>query len=570
MTLLRRVGITAAIAVLAASAWVWWNRPRPVDMARYAPSDALIYLECNNLLDIGEALVETKAWKDLIPLMGHARPPLPGGFLRRVISWTGIGPAHYVILARAQVAAVMLDLGAREEGQTLTVKPEAAIIIETHTSQYRTRSVVDEALKRFAQTAYPGAELRRQDIDGVEVIIWSTASGDRQIAAAVIGSLVIVGNNERVVKTCLDVHRGLRPNLSGQAELTQMRQSLGASDALAFGFVSSLNAGRLISAAAPILLGTGPADSHFDRLVASGASKVLTGAGWSSRATKGGIEDRYLFSLNQNLVARLRPFFRSTELTPGPLTLLPHDTYSLTLYKFEDPLGVWRALQTGVSGQLDTLSAIVFTSLLKSGLISYGIDDPEKFLGTVGPELITARLASDSEKSILIARIRDETALKRFLLDSSDSNQDSKDNNVKLIALDGKTFAVGFLNGNVVIGEPNDVRRCLETGAARTSTSDVEQMLNGILHNSTSAEVVSSAGVVSSASDNRRVMNFVESVARANGNSQLPETSLLIGKVEALPHSTTTTTLGDQGLERITHSPFGQLGAIVSLLFPER
>ncbi len=566
MSLLKRLLPVAIIIVLVASAWLWWNRPRKTDMARYAPSDALIYLECNSLLDIGEAIVNTKAWRELTPFLETAGRPLPGRWLRRLISWTGVGPVPSVILARAQVAAVMLDLGATEDGQTLTVKPEAAILIETHTKERRIRPVVEDALKRFAESAYEAPALRKNYVDGAELIIWHAASGNSQFVATINGSLVIVGNNERAVKACLDVVRGLRPSLQDHPEMPRMRQNLHADKALAFGFVSSANSARLVSEAAPLVLGMAPGDPRFDRIIAGGASRLLTGAGWSSRFSSGGFEDRYLLSLNPSLVSRLQPTFRATNVGLGALASLPEDFYSVTVYKFEDPLATWRALQTGVSGQLDTLPAIMFTSLLKSGLTSYGIEDPEKLLSAMGPELITARLTRDSEKSVLIAQVRDESALRQLLIGSSGSNRNSG-GYAELIEIPGKLMAVSFLNGIVLIGQPNDVRRCLEAaskGDARLGNTRLKE-LESFLRNADSASVATYAN------DEKRVIDFLQSILRANGrSSKIPESSTLIRKLQSLPYSATETTLSEMGLERRTESPLGQLGTLVSLLFPER
>lgn len=569
MTLIKRLGIFTAVAILIASAWIWWNRPRQVDMARYAPSDSLVYVECNGVLNIGEALVNTKAWRELSPLIGPAKFPLPGSFLRRVMSWTGIGPAPSVILARAQVAAVMVDLGAIEKGQTLTVKPELAILIETHTSEARIRPVVENALNRFAESAYPGAQLRRHQMEGAEFIVWNSATAGRQIAATIVGSLVIVGNSENAVRTCLNVHRGLRPSLSGNAELHQMRNSLGADQSLAFGFVSSSNAARLAAATAPILLGMSPGDTNFERLLAGGASKLLSGVGWSSRAVSDGVEDRYLFTLDAGLVSGIRPSFHSTEISLAQMSLLPGDTYSLSVYRFEEPLAVWRAFQTAVSSRLDTLSAIVFTTLFKSGLASYGIDEPEKFLSTVGPEIITARLTPDSEKPLLIARIRDETALRQFLSDSLRFNKEIGDNQLHLVDADGQVLAVGFSNQSVLIGQPHEVRKCLEGAAAGSTTTNSKRFdgLQNLLQQTNPAEVVTSTN------DRERVIDFVRSVARVNGNFEgnfePTDSPALINKLDALAYSTSRTTLAERGFERTTLSPFGQFGAFVALLVPD-
>ena len=245
MKLRRWFSAIAFTVILVVAAWLWWNRPHQSDMAGYAPADALIYLECNSLLDAVAAIASTDAWKELSPLLGKAGSP-PNRWLTRAVSWTGIGPTRTVIIARAQLATVMLDLGAKEQGETLTIKPEAAILIETHTAERRIRPTVEEALKLFAEQSYRQPTLKRTDVGGTEILVWSAPTSERQIVATIDGTLVIVGNTERAVKTCLEVRRGQRPSLKNHPEMQQMRGQLASSDTLAFGFISSSNAARLL------------------------------------------------------------------------------------------------------------------------------------------------------------------------------------------------------------------------------------------------------------------------------------------------------------------------------------
>jgi hypothetical protein len=562
MRLFKKVLLIVAIAVMAASVWVWWNRPRRVDMAAYAPSDALVYIECNSLLDVGESIVNTKAWRELWPLLDAGNPRPPRSWLRRVISWTGIASTETVILTRSQVAAVMLDLGASERGENLTIKPEAAILVQTHTSERRIRPVIKDAVRRFAEAALPGATMQERDASGAEVMVWSAPAKDRHIVATINGSLVIVGNSERAVQACLDAQRGLRPNLQSHPELQQMRQTLGAEQALGFGFVSSTNSARLITAAAPLVTGTAPGDLRFDRVIAGGASKILSGIGWSSRAVQGHIEDRYVFLLTPNLVSRLHPFFQPPEPKLELLEMLPENVYSVTFYNFEDPIATWKGVQMHVSAQLDTLSAIVFTSVFKTALSSYGIEDPEKFLQTVGPDIVTARLEGFSERSVLIAPIRDEAAL-RQILRAQFGPQAQSFRDGELVEIPGKQIGVTFMDGNVILGNDLEVKMCVGALMLRRTASNTVKRLTETTGDSNSASITTYTR------DDERVLSFFRGIARAESRT-FDKSPDLQSKLEQLPYASTRTTLSDRGLERKTVSSLGQFGNVVPLLFPER
>jgi hypothetical protein len=154
MKIFRRVLLAAVLLLLIALVWIWLSRPQQIDMSAYAPASALVYLESNSLMDVADGVASTDTWKSVRPLLGNIKNTWPGARTRRLIALTGLGPTSSVILTRAQVAMVMLDLGAREEGDTMTLKPEAAMLIETHTSKRRIAGTVEEALQSFAEKFY--------------------------------------------------------------------------------------------------------------------------------------------------------------------------------------------------------------------------------------------------------------------------------------------------------------------------------------------------------------------------------------------------------------------------------
>ncbi len=566
MKLMRWFPAIAFTVILVVAAWVWWNRPPSNDMANYAPADALVYLECNSLLDVVDAIASTDAWKELSPLLETSGNQPPNRWLTRVISWTGFAPTRTVILARAQLATVMLDLGAKEQGETLTIKPEAAILIETHTTERRIRPTVEEALRLFAEKSYRQPTLKKTNVVGSEFLVWSAPTSARQIVATIDGTLVIIGNSERAVKTCLEVRRGQRPSLRSHPEMQRMRRHLAAADTLAFGFISSSNAARLFSLVAPLLFGRAPGDARFDRIIGTSASKVLAGVGWSSRVSSGGIEDHYLFSLQSTLVSRLQQHFRPANTPIQVFDMLPSDVHSVSVYRFENPAATWQLLETTLSSQLDTLSSILVTSLLKSALTPYGIEDPERFLNLIGPELNTVRLTRETEQSTLVAQVRDEASLRQLLLGPGGRNlKHSSIGEAELIQIPGKMLAVSFLKARVLIGPPADLQLHLQAATGNRATPDQVKKLEYFLGRSNSASVVTYT------LESDRVRKFVQAISRANGGTTAArESTELSRKIEQLPYSATETTLGDQGLERITRSSFGQFATLIPLVFSEQ
>lgn len=520
-------------------------------MAAYAPASALIYFESNSLMDVADGISATDSWKVVKPLIGETKSDWASPQTRRLIAWTGIGPAQSVILARAQIAMVMLDLGTREQGDTVTLKPEAAVLIETHTSKRRIKSTVEETLSKFAERSYGQPTFKRNETEGDEFLIWTSPGNDRQIVAALDGSLVIVANSERAVKACLEARRGRRPNLRSDWELQQMRRNLAADTALAFGFVSSAHTAELLALGTPLLFGRAPGGMQFDRLIANNAPKILGSAGWSARRVGGAIEDHYFFALQSSVISRMRPLFQTSVPPTSAFAFIPEDFHSLTVYSFKEPAQTWQGLQSTLSSQLDTLSAVILSSVLRSALLPYGVQDPERFLSFVGPEIMTARLKPDAQESILIAQVREEAGLRELLKNSTNQGQDSSE----------RERAVHFQDGYVLIGSPDDVQRCVQS-PAKTSKATPAKLGHFGLNPAT-------ANIVTYANDSQRVANFISALARAQGrSSQANEATGLRNDIQ-LPYSVTTTSLSELGLDRRTQSAFGQFSALVPLLFPK-
>jgi len=562
----RWILLFAALVLVVIAVWLWLVRPRQVDMAAYAPAESLLYLEANRPLDVVETVSETEAWKAFAKIMGNPPSAPRSHLLESFVRWTGIGPIQSVIFSRAQVAVVVTDLGTTESGDTLKVKSEGAILIETHTAERRIRPPFEQALKTLAEKTYGRATPRRVTIDGVEFSEWIAADSSRQIVGTVAGSLIIIGTNEHAVQDCLAVSQGRRPALKDDPELNRLRLQLAGDRALSFGYVPAGKSARLLAVGIPVLLGRAPGDSEFQRLITTGAAKVFGSLGWSSRPYLTGIEDRYLIGLQPSVVAHLKPNFGSTGVAPRIQRVVPNDVYSVTSYRFAIPAAAWLSLKTAVSSQVDAFSTIVFSTLLKSALLSYGIDDPDTFLGAVDGELFTLRLDENDERSILIAGVRDRAILQQMIMKKmSLTPRVSGEQRAELFEDSAGDFAASLTNEFVILGTPADVRHYAETSGTPTAALSAESLNRMSFFSSSS----NSANVVTYTNDEGRVRSFFVTFMAAKGAPPVASTRI-DGAIGGLPYSVTETTLGDSGLERTTRSPLGQFSTLLPLLFPDQ
>ncbi|HWN12116.1 MAG TPA: hypothetical protein VNO50_22995 [Pyrinomonadaceae bacterium] len=549
---------------VVAAAWLWWVKPRQVDMAAHAPANSILYLEANSPAKIAQSLQNTEAWKLVHDLAGTEPEPLQSSWLQELVAWTGIGPVESVILARAQVAVVVTDLGATEDSDTLRIKPEGALIIETKTSERRIRPVIDNAARKLAEITYGKPELRSTNIDGFDFSEWVSPDGTRQIVVVVVGSLVIIGNTRRAVQSCLAVKQRGAPSLKDDAELSRIRFELRGNDALTFGYVPPGNSAKLLSIGVPLLMGRAPVNSEFQRLVTSGASKVFGSLAWTSRPFRTGIEDRFLISLQPQILARLKPVFTSARVSSDVERIVPADVTSITFYKFENPSSVWHTMKSSISSQIDALSAVVFTSLFNSSLGSYGIDDPESFLSTTSADIITFRIDQNAERSLLVARVKDEAKLRELLAKTMRirSAGPAVSQVEILVDTEGET-AASFVRDFIVMGSPAEVLKYAQVLSTGNPALDPDKFKKAIMF----APLTSSANILTYTDDSDRVRNFFSAAFAAQRVAPVPR-NRMDQLLSQLPYAATETTLGERGIERTTVSPLGQFSTLLPLLIP--
>lgn len=571
MISLRKLFALTIVLLAIAVAWLWWNRPQKVDMAGYVPGDVLVYLEANSLPEIVQGLSETDAWKVLAPPAGIRSDLGEVGWLSRLSAWTGIGTAEAVALSRAQVAIAVLSLEAADAGETLKIKPRYGVVAETHTSEWRTRAAVENRIGDFARRAYKTPSVERKKIDDVEFVTWKAPSGDRQIIAAVMGSVAVIGTDENTVRTILAVKRGERPSLAGSPSLEEMRGRVDGQHALAFGYVSPQGAAQLLELGIAAYAGQISNNPQIQGAIASRVpqltSKLLGGAGWSARFVNGAVEDRYYLALQNGVAERLKGPLSPAEASEVKASrLLPQETYRLTRYNYRDPAAAWRGLNAAISSQLDALGAVSVSILLKAALEPYGIEEPETFMASIGTEIVTVGLDNAGSSTVTIVEIKDEKALRAFVskrLGTKPRTERIGDADL-LVSRDEKRGAASFVAGYLLMGAEANVRRCLEARAqGRTlyASATFQQSLNRTSNNR--------SGVITFTDDDASARNVITAIASQPSARTRPfneeETERAL---QQLPYVVSETSLVEGGFEKRTRSAFGQFGTLVSQFSP--
>ena len=560
--------IPAGLLLLAA-AWLWWNSPQRIDIAAYAPADAIIYLEADDLPAILGGLTSTDAWRALAPAAGLRTDLGRVGRLGRLLALTGIGTAESVVLSRAQVAAVVLGFetdGA--PGGEAVVRPRLALIAETHSGHSRTRAAVLKFAGDFARSAYGETKLEQTEREGLTLLNWSQVSGTRGMRAAVSDGYLVIGTDEAAVEACLAVRRGERPSMTGDARLSEMRERVGASDgggALAFGYVPRQAAPRLSEIAALLFASrmtlNAAEQSGAAIILPQLASRLLGGAAWGFHVSADAAEDRYFIELGEGVAPRLSAALESPRQPPSDLaSFVPSDARQLTRYNFAEPIEAWRGVIAVVSSQVDFTIAPLVVRLLDQQLVPYGIESPREFLRAVGPEVATARLDAEGERMALVAAVRDEAALRARARKHFGGARPTRIGDAELYADDGEDTAAAFVGGYVITGAAESVRRCLQARASGRTLDTVEAFRR-------SAQAAASGAqphVLTLADDREQARGFVTLVARQSGaRRRAADAAALEKALAALPFASSETRLVADGFERRTRSAFGQVGSLV-------
>lgn len=569
MSNLRRALVAVLLLTLAVFAWLWFTRPRRVEMAGYAPADSVVYFEAESLPEVFDAFTATDAWRELAPAAGVEAGQGWKEWLPGFVSFTGLGTSESVVLARAQVAVTVLGFQAAEESDTtLKLSPRAALVAETHTSAWRVRAAVEKLVGDFARRSMGAPSFERKEVDGVPFYLWAeTSSARRKIVAAVDGSVAVVGNDEATVRACLDVRRGARPSLASDEGLREMRARVGGEGALAFGYAPRGSVAKMVEVFAPAFVGGVSEEPRMQSVLATLAPRVLNqtlgSVGWSARVGGGGIEDVYFVSLAGGMAERLQGPLAASEHTYDAASVLPADIYQVSFYDFHSPEEAYRGTGAALSSQVDAASAIFITRGLKELLKSYGVENPREFLRACGTQLATARLAPSSEGKVLVASVRDRAALReQALAYLGRGSKAERVGDVEIIVSDDPELgAAAFVGEHLLMGSEEDVRSCVAaSGGGRT-------LREWALLNAASTRPSESGTFVRTFTDDRDAARTVLSrFARGGGGGE----GALETALTRRGFSGSETRLAEGGFEKRTRSAFGLFGEIYARLAPKK
>jgi hypothetical protein len=543
--------------------WLWWNRTTPTDLATYAPAECLAFVEANDLAGAAQGFESAQAWTALAGPVGARARLLPSRWIIRLARWTGIGSAEAILLARSQVAIVFTGAEANQAGPTLTIKPLATLVIETHTTQRRMRPTIEQHIGDLARRVYGEPVMSRKQVSGIDLSEWSSADGSRHIVAAFADTVAIVGNDEPSVLHCLEARQGKRAALSGEKQLDDLRKRLDSPNATVFGFVSKAGVKALLQAFA--LRGASSSnDLTASQIFSDTVGGLIDSLGWSSRFVEGMAEDRSSITLSPGVADKLRSnFVPDDKLALGDLPFVPADTHSVSLYHFRDVESLWRDLNAVIASHSDLIGAVAARPILRGILKPYGIEDAEAFVHSVGPRIQTIRLEENSP-AVLITDSFDRSGLRKLVqqrLGPKPKLENVGDFELMLSSTDN--WSASFADNQFLIGPAEAVRRCLQAKGQPLTSTDAFRKSQRLI------DVSLPLSVVSFVKDQHAAISFVEVFSDHERSAFSANAPAIEEASRSLPYAVSVVMLKDSGLEWTSRSSFGLVGSLLVTLTPE-
>lgn len=566
--LITRRRLLPLIALLLAGfsvLWLLWNRPRKADLSLFAPSDSLAFVETNDLAALAAGIDQTQAWGGLAGPIGGPTKLSPNRFAIAVARWTGIGSTDAVLYARAQAGVIFSGAEGSQSGSTLTIKPLATFIIETHTSQWRMKTTVERHVEDLARRVYKNPVLVRKSVENIELAEWTSSDDSHRIVTAFYDTAVIVGNDEASVLRLIRTRAGNNQSLHGSEEFIDARNRTDAANSSIFGFVSQVGIKSLLQAFALSRSGSSADAVTGARIFADVFGGVMKSAGWTAKFRDGMVEDRCSIKLADGISNKLRGSIapdRAPELTNLPL--VPANVHSVSLYQFHDSASFWSDLNAAISSHTDLVGSIAARPLLRSLLKPYGIEDADGFAHAVGTRLQTIRF-EEGGPSVLTAEAFDRPALRRMAERRLGKNPKSEKVGDNEMFTSSDNWAAAFADNYFLTGPADLVRRCLTALIDRQSIASNESFRKSRNDIDVSLPIFA----LTFTNDQRAAISFVE----AFSNQQRSVFAATGGSIEqvtrGLPMAVSITILKDSSLEWTARSSFGIGGSFAAQLLPE-
>jgi hypothetical protein len=581
-SLTRKNIILASIVLalgLSALAYLALRRPQRINMERYVPATSLAFIEVDNLPDLVDGLTDTKAWREVAPVLGLSSQLRQLGFTSDLIGRTGIGPDEAVVAARAQYALALTgvdaETGATDDGPFINFKPRFALVVETHAPPETAARLVRERASIIAERIYGSSVIKDfEDYQGRELLIFHGPQPERQLVATVSESLIVIANHAGPVKSCLDAISGRAASLADDDTLRQLRPEIDNSAAV-FAFLTEAGLAKLIELGPALIASRFPAEPEtigsiaglFEHISKQAASGLL----YSSEFASGGVVEKYLTALKPLVAEGL-----AEPLKPAPgasfpsLQLVPSDAKDFTTLNVEKAGELPERALKHLSPRLDTVAALALREFIITFREQYGLEPTDHLGNAVGDE-ITLTSFDDGSSMAMIVSVKDGPALipviTRYLeRDGGRISRESFKGVEVLISSNEDGRAAAFVEGYLLLGTRDQITKMIDAKANETGIANDARLKDAIARRPSGASIISYRPETSDAGELLLAISKLTRVT--DGSRDLLEQGPIRAALDRVPPKVSFTEFHDSGIYTETRSAVGYFG-LFAILFGE-
>jgi len=422
------------------------------------------------------------------------------------------------------------------------VQPHFVAVADTHAWHFQAVGFAEQKIGAFVADIYDSEPtLEKPEKNGGRYLTW-TAKDGRKAYAFVIGSIIYFGNDETAIDKCLAVKRGEADSIAKTGKIQSASQ-----ETLASGYVSADGIAQIANIVGLKFASEAGEDSEVQSAIVGLLPQLLrsliTDITWSASLTEQGIEDKYKIGMPPEIANVFNETMAPDDSGGSELPdYLPQGAKTASVYRFRNPQVAWRSLLVIAQKQMPPSAGSLIGPISSALLEPYGISDPDRFLGSVGPTVATANDAEDGEKPIVVTSIVNEDGLKTSVAKDAVIVKDHE----QTVFDEGK-IGISYLNGRVHVGDANTV-----VGAVAKETAEPEDRkpyLREYLSKRT-------APITTYSYDDRIAVQIRDMFRIAYGGKDDKANSVAI----------TETRFTKSGMERRTVSDFGLIGSIIAQL----
>ncbi len=552
------------------------RRPHRVVMERYAPADTLAFGEIDSLPDLLDGLTNTKAWRELAPVLGISSQLRQLGSVADLIGRSGLGPDEAVAAGRAQYAIAITGVesnsGETDEGPFLHLKPDFALIIETHTKPETAARLVRERAAMIAQRIYGEAVVEGVDEhQGAELRVFDGPGAGHRLVVSSLGSVILIANQSEAMNLCLDTIAGRAAALAEDATLSRMRPEVGLDPAV-FAYVTATGIEKLIELWPLLIAGrAGEPDtiSAFSDLVEHLSKQAGAGFPYSSHFVAGGVTEKYLTALRPQVAEALtQPLKSASAARFESLAMIPRGVESLTLLNVDNagelPERVFRQL----SPTVDIVTGVALREFVINLRKQYGLASSDSVGDAIGSEIALVSFGDEQPRAMLIRvneRSRIASIVNKYLIRKASSvKNEQHDGTEILISSEDERRCAAFVGDFIVLGTRDQIIKVAETNSKRDGQDGDERLKEALATRPPNASIVYYRGRVDDAG---RFLLAISKLTRVtDGSQELLDRDSAHNALDRLPGSVSFTEFRDYGVYTQTHSAVGNFGALAALI----